>query len=82
MERECEDIHLPFVQPTIFPQNGLVAARIATRFSDEPWQQRLIESVFSANFEFSRDISSLDFISSCLKCYIGDAAEFIREANY
>src|SRR5699024_9919220 len=37
MERVCEANALPFVRPTVFPRNGLLAARIAVAGLDDSW---------------------------------------------
>jgi len=32
LERVCASLSIPFRRPSLFPRNGLLAARIATRF--------------------------------------------------
>src|SRR5688572_10357256 len=34
LERTCEELGLAFRKPTVFPRNGLLAARIACAFSE------------------------------------------------
>lgn len=79
--RVCEDLKIPFNRPKIFPQNGLLAARVATRFSDAHWISSFVRSVYSANFEQSKDISSQDIIENCLSCSGENAALIIKEAT-
>ena len=81
LQRVCEDLGIPFKRPDIFPQNGLIAARIATRFSEAPWVSSFIRSVYSANFEHNQDISSLDVISHCLDFTGEDVDSILNEAN-
>lgn len=57
MERLCEKYEIPFRRPSRFPQNGLLAARVATAAEHEPWLGRFIRSVYRANFGEDRDIS-------------------------
>ena len=79
--RVCEDLQIPFTRPNIFPQNGLLAARVATRFSEAPWVSNFIRSVYSANFEHNQEISSADIISSCLDCSGENVGSILNEAN-
>jgi 2-hydroxychromene-2-carboxylate isomerase len=81
MERICEDQGLPYKRPTVFPQNGLLASRIVTRFSEEQWVPTFIRSVFLANFECDRDISSLEVISDCLSLAGQNVDSILNEAN-
>jgi len=81
LQRVCDDLDIPFKRPDIFPQNGLIAARIATRFSEVPWGSSFIRSVYSANFEHNQDISSLDVISHCLNFTGEDVDSILNEAN-
>lgn len=79
--RICKDLAIPFNQPSIFPGNGLLAARIATRFSDNSWNASFIKAVYSANFEHNKDISSPDVIADCLESLGQNAERVIKEAN-
>lgn len=79
--RVCRDLEIPFNRPTIFPRNGLLAARVATRFSESPWVPSFIRSVFSANFEHDQEISSPDIISSCLDCSVKSVDSILKEAH-
>ncbi len=57
MARQCEKYGLPFIQPNIFPMNGLNAARIMTAALDQPWCGAFARSVFTAQFGHGADIS-------------------------
>ncbi len=76
LQRICNDLGLPLKRPDKFPQNGLLAARIAVTFANEPWIPSFIKAVFSANFEHNEDISSPAVLSDCL-VYIGENPERI-----
>ena len=79
--RICVDLEIPFVRPKIFPQNGLLAARVATRFSEAPWVSSFIKSVYAANFEHDEEISSLEVIENCLSCSGENVASVIKAAT-
>ena len=61
-----QTINIGFQQPSRFPQNGILAARISTHFSGEEWVPRFIQNVFCANFQTNLDISSPQVIKDCL----------------
>lgn len=66
LQRICEEQGLELRHPSVFPRNGLLAARIACRFADESWTPDFIRAVYRANFARDQDISSRDVIESCL----------------
>src|SRR5262249_58428185 len=55
--RRCARFGLPFLRPTQFPRNGLVAARAALAGEDEPWIARFVRGVYLANFAEDQDIA-------------------------
>jgi 2-hydroxychromene-2-carboxylate isomerase len=58
LERTCERLGLPFGRPSVFPRNGLLAARVACRHQDEAWLPAFARGVYRANFAEDRDIAS------------------------
>lgn len=66
MERICAREGLPFVQPPGFPQNGLLAGRIACAFSDEPWVPTFARAVFTAQFADGQNIADKEILAACL----------------
>lgn len=81
MERICEELEIPFQKPTVFPRNGLLAARIVSLYEYEAWVGDFIKLVFRENFECDSDISSIDIISECLSALGQDAKKTIDSAN-
>jgi 2-hydroxychromene-2-carboxylate isomerase len=57
LERVCEELAIPFRRPSQFPRQGLLAARLACWFSNEPWMPEFVRRVYTANFAEDRDIS-------------------------
>jgi 2-hydroxychromene-2-carboxylate isomerase len=57
MQRESARLGLPFRRPTVFPRNGLAAARVATAGADTAWLPAFVRAVYAANFADDRDIS-------------------------
>src|SRR5580692_10298280 len=50
LERICADMSLPFRRPDPFPQNSLLAARVAIVGLDKPWGEQFCVDVFRAQF--------------------------------
>ena len=67
LERICEAQGLLFRRPSQFPRNGLLAARIACRFSKETWMPAFVRAVYQANFAENRDIADRQVIAACLR---------------
>src|SRR5271170_2845943 len=66
MERICTKLELPFRRPSVFPRNGLLAARIACHFAESAWLPEFVRSVYRANFEHDQDIAARPTIEDCL----------------
>jgi 2-hydroxychromene-2-carboxylate isomerase len=57
LERLCEDYAIPLRRPSVFPRNGLLAARVAVVAGGDDWCPAFTRAVFTANFAEDRDIS-------------------------
>ncbi len=69
MHRLCDAQEIAFKRPSVFPRNGLLAARVACRYCNEEWLPGFVREIYRANFEFDLDIASPDVVSHCLeKC--------------
>lgn len=71
VEREAARIGLSFQKPDpvrgpAFPQNGLLAARLAIVGHDEGWGAAFTREAFKAQFAHGRDISNRDVLRWCL----------------
>jgi 2-hydroxychromene-2-carboxylate isomerase len=68
MERLCARHDLAWKRPSLFPRNGLLAARIAIQIEDDAAQVAAFsKAVFQANFSEDRDISDPGLIAAILK---------------
>jgi 2-hydroxychromene-2-carboxylate isomerase len=81
LERICAEHGLPFRRPSQFPRNGLLAARVACRFSDAPWAPAFVRAIYRANFAEDRDISAPDTVARCLADTGQDPAARLEEAQ-
>lgn len=67
LERVCGGLDIPFKQPSVFPRNGLLPARIACWFESESWVPEFVRQVFVANFASDQDISDIDTLGDVLR---------------
>ncbi len=81
LARLCGRQGLPLKRPSQFPRNGLLAARISCRYSDEAWLPEFVRRVYSANFSRDLDISSPFVIGEILSTMEQNAAEVMRAAQ-
>jgi 2-hydroxychromene-2-carboxylate isomerase len=56
LERTCEDLGLPFRRPEPFPQNGLLATRVALVGLEQDWGEAFCRAVYLAEFGQGRQI--------------------------
>jgi 2-hydroxychromene-2-carboxylate isomerase len=81
LERICEAQRLPFRRPSQFPRNGLLAARIACRFSKETWTPAFVRAVYHANFAEDQNIADRPVIADCLRSVNQDAETVLNTAG-
>ncbi|WP_417687587.1 2-hydroxychromene-2-carboxylate isomerase [Roseibium sp.] len=81
MERQCEVFGLPLVRPDPFPQNSLLAARVAHAARAEPWIGAFVRAVFYAEFGAGLDISDPSIIAGILLDVGADAAAALAKAE-
>lgn len=80
-ERICSAQGLVCARPSVFPRNGLLAARVACHFESEPWQANFVREIYSANFARDADISDARVVGGVLDALAVPAAETLREAR-
>jgi len=81
LARICAAQGIPFRRPSVFPRNGLRAARVACRFAAEPWLPAFVRAVYTANFAEDRDISDRGVIGELLAALGQPAAERLAAAE-
>jgi 2-hydroxychromene-2-carboxylate isomerase len=81
LERICGAHGIPLRRPSVFPRNGLLAARVACRFSKAPWLPAFVRRVYAANFAEDLDISTPETVMCCLAPSGEDPAALVREAQ-
>jgi len=81
MERLCEGYGLPFRRPSVFPRNGLLAARIACVGWDAAWLPGFVEAVYTANFARDADIADASLLAGILDASGVEGERVIAEAD-
>jgi 2-hydroxychromene-2-carboxylate isomerase len=66
LERITGALGLPFKRPAVFPQNGLLAARVALALEPSGLTPAFSRAVFVANFAEGRDISDRGAIAELI----------------
>lgn len=81
MEREAVRFGVPVYRPNSFPQNGLLAARIALVGLDRGWTPLFTRAVYAAEFGEGRDISDREVLSGLLADLGLDPEEIVADAQ-
>ncbi len=81
IERICAKEGLGFDKPKIFPQNGLLAARIAISLNDQQLHSAFTRAVYQDNFAYAQDISNKDNLARVLSRLGCDPVQTIEQAE-
>ncbi|MEM7545359.1 MAG: 2-hydroxychromene-2-carboxylate isomerase [Pseudomonadota bacterium] len=82
MERQIAARGLPpLTRPDPFPQNGLLAARVATIGAGEGWIAPFSRAVFDAAFARNRSISDVAVLDAVLSPIVADPQAIIERAQ-
>jgi len=79
LERICAAQGIALVRPSRFPRNGMLPARIAARFEDEPWIAAFVRGIYEANFAKDLEISEPAVVASVLEA-VGQPASLVDAA--
>lgn len=81
VERLCARAGIPFRKPSVFPRNGLPAARIAILGAEQTWGPDFARGVYRANFVEDRDISDAALLADLLRRSGADDPESVLQAS-
>ncbi|MFZ0175504.1 MAG: 2-hydroxychromene-2-carboxylate isomerase [Pseudolabrys sp.] len=81
LERTCGTIGLPFVRPTTFPQNTLLAARVALVGLVEAWGEDYCRAIYRAEFAEGRTVEEIKTIAGVLTGLGLDAGAVLDRAQ-
>ncbi len=81
MEREAARLGLPFYRPKTFPQNSLLAARLALLGTETGWTPVFTKAVYTAEFGEGRDISDPQVLADILTGLGLDAEAVMAQAQ-
>jgi 2-hydroxychromene-2-carboxylate isomerase len=78
LERICAALDLPFTRPDPFPQNSLLAARVALA---DKWGESCCRAIYCAEFGEGRNIEKSDVIGQILKSLGQDVNAVLEQAQ-
>ena len=78
--RSCDKLGLAFRQPEPFPQNGLLAARVATALPDDGTRARFSRAVYHAEFAEGQTISEPEVLAALLEAQELEAESLLIRA--
>jgi len=81
LERICAALDLPFTQPVAFPQNTVLAARVALIALAQPWGKSFCRAVYRAEFGSGRNIGEPAAIADVLTGLGQDAQAVLQRAQ-
>jgi 2-hydroxychromene-2-carboxylate isomerase len=81
LERLCADLSIPFCRPDPFPQNSLLAARIAVAGEGQTWRDAFCRGVFRAQFGEGRRIDDPAVLAGKLEAAGAPAAAILIHAG-
>src|SRR5438477_1458344 len=81
LERSCADLGLPFHRPDPFPQNSLLAARVALVALDQSWGEEFCRTLFRAEFAHGRRIDDAAVIADVLATFDIDTEPVLAAAR-
>ena len=81
LERLAAGYGLPFQKPSVFPRNGLSAARIALVAEPEGWCPDWTRAAFAAEFAHDRDIADPAVLSGLLETLGQDPGAVLARAE-
>jgi 2-hydroxychromene-2-carboxylate isomerase len=81
LERLCADLSIPFCRPDPFPQNSLLAARVAVAGEDQSWRDAFCRGVFRAQFGEGRRIDDPAVLADILERAGAPAAAILIHAG-
>jgi 2-hydroxychromene-2-carboxylate isomerase len=73
LARVCEALGLPFTRPAVFPQNTILASRVALVAFAEGWGEDFSRAVYTAEFGEGRDIGAPETVAGVLAALGKDA---------
>lgn len=80
LERSCADLGLPFRRPETFPQNSILAARVAQVGLARGWGEDFCRAVFSAEFGRGLSIAEPAVIAELVAALGADPTEVLAAA--
>ena len=81
LARICQKEGLPLTHPSVFPRNGLPAARVVVAATGQDWLNDFVQAVYHANFAEDREISDPQILCDILAKLGQDPVFWLEKAQ-
>lgn len=81
LARICGTMDLPFAEPPAFPQNAILAARVALIAFDDGWGENFTKAVYRAEFGERKNIGDAEVITAVIRALGHDADAILARAQ-
>lgn len=81
LERICGELHIPFKRPHPFPQNTLLAARVALIGLAQPWGEDYCRAIYRAEFGEERNLEDARTIVGILNDLGQNAGSILQHSQ-
>lgn len=81
LARICGAMDLPFAEPPAFPQNTILAARVALVAFDDGWGEDFTKAVYRAQFGEQKNIGEPEVVTAIVRALGKDADAAIARAQ-
>lgn len=81
LARVCDDLALPFTRPAVFPQNTILASRVALVGLVQGWGEDFCRAAYACEFGDGRDLGEPDVIAGVLTALGQDAPAVMAAAQ-
>jgi 2-hydroxychromene-2-carboxylate isomerase len=81
LERLCASLDLPFFRPEVFPQNTILASRVALLGLSDGWGEDFCRAVYRAEFGEGRDIGDAGILTDIIRALGQDGEHVLAQAQ-
>jgi 2-hydroxychromene-2-carboxylate isomerase len=81
LQRLCASLDLPFVRPELFPQNTILASRVALLALPQGWGEDYCRAIYRAEFGDGRDIGEAPMLTDIIRALGQDSERVLTQGQ-
>jgi 2-hydroxychromene-2-carboxylate isomerase len=81
LQRLCASLDLPFVRPEVFPQNTILASRVALLALPQGWGEDYCRAIYRAEFGDGRDIGEAPMLTDIIRALGQDSERVLTQGQ-